>query len=477
MKKKPDLSTLEQMFRTISDERKLDFLFDALKHNPSLRNQFTVLFRDTETIQPETSLHSPEKLIADTAHKMKNQLELLDFDDMDWRDYIPRHSGYIEDYEAHENFADDHLEEIFIGWKKEILDEINNGQVLQAVCKCLGMYDACVVAEIPGSDDIFEDLTGTLLEKHQETLNESIEAIGQVVRSEIQAMASVEVVLVHYFANYREIMDFLQRFEPLLVCLTETGNIAEKIIKMVEATGVDESWVPLLALKIASFDKDPLIWREKAEEYMELSPDVARQLLDHYWTEDPECFRVVGEKLFREQPARWFDYFSELLYPKFDEAFYKEVLYYKTLRRHDIDLYNELRKYLNDGEKEKFAEEIIFNDAFKVSVLAIEKRYPEILKLARKELLHTWHFTEMITPILNIYPVEVFELIRIKCDNELRTHRKRSGYERIAGWLKLALQIQSPEVNALPLINHYYNRKPALPALKEEMRRVGVAHN
>ncbi len=195
---------------------------------------------------------------------------------------------------------------------------------------------------------------------------------------------------------------------------------------------------------------------------------------DYYRTEDPTCFRLVGLKLFREHPAEWCNYFSELLYPGFDEGFYKEVLYHKTLHNGDIDSYNVLRDYLSEEEKAKFTDEIIFNDVFKVRVWAVEERYSEILQLAQKEALHTWHFPEMITPIMNIYPAEVFTLIRIKCEEMLRNHRKRSGYRQIAGWLKLALRHNRMEENARHLIHELYNRKPALPALKEEMRKAGV---
>ncbi|MCK9220998.1 MAG: hypothetical protein M0P47_13255, partial [Bacteroidales bacterium] len=236
----------------------------------------------------------------------------------------------------------------------------------------------------------------------------------------------------------------------------------------------DDSFVPRLAVRLASFDEDPLVWREKAEEYMELDLDVAKQLLDHYWTNDPVCFRLVGQKLFREHPSELCDYFSELLFPMFDEGFYKEVLRYKTLRDRDLDLYKVLRDHLTEEEKLQFSVEIIFDDVFKVKVLALEKRYPEILALTQKEALYTYYFTEMITPILNIYPAETFALIQTKCEDMLRNHKKRSGYKHIAEWLQLSLQIKGMEENAHHLINELYNRKPALPALKEEMRKAGV---
>ncbi len=472
--KKQGNQSLEQMIREMPDEIKLDFLRKALEKNEALRNQFTMLYNELKQKSPEPLPVNPGKVIADAGIKLKNELESLNFDNMDWREYVPRHSGYIEDYQAWEYFAEDHLDAIFKGWKLEITEDINRGQVVNAVCNLIGMYDACLNTVIPGSDNVFEDLTDTLLLDHQEIMTESIDVLGRTVMSETHAMQAIEAILNHYLENYRGMKNYLKYFESLLISLTETIKTAGSIMTYFASSDIDYAWIPKLAVRIASFDDDPLIWRETAEEYMETDLDVAKQLLDYYWTDDPDCFRLVGQKLFREHQAELCDYFSELLFPMFDETFYKEVLYYKTLRDHDIDSYAVLRDYLTEEEKIRFAGEIVFNDAFKVRVLGIEKRYPEILNLVQKEVLHTWYFTEMITPILNIYPAEVFELIRIKCDDILRNHKKRSGYKHIAEWLELALQINGMEEQSSHLIHELYNRKPALPALKEEMRKAGV---
>jgi len=464
-----------QRYQDTETSVKLDFLLTLLTKNEGLRNQFIEYCKPVEIIRKGYEKNKDgEKLISEASIKFKNELESLDFDNMDWRRYVPRHSGYIEDYEAYEHFAEEHLDEIFGGWKHDILILINDGQVAEAVCHCLGMYDACLAAEIKGSENIFDDLTDTLLQYHEEMMGEVITTIATAVISVDQAYISVEGIFDHYLKVYTGMKNYLRYFELLFISLTESSETAGRILKKMSVAGIDDSFVPRLAVRLASFDEDPLIWREKAEEYMEQDLDVAKQLLDHYWTDDPVCFRLVGQKLFKEHPDELCNYFSELLFPMFDEGFYKEVLHYKTLRDREIDLYKVLRDYLTEEEKVKFAGEIRFDHIFKVRVLAQEQRYPEILALVRKEAFFIYDFTEMITPILNIYPAEVLDLIRIKCEDLLRNHKKRSGYKHIAEWLQLSLQIKGMEENARHLIHDLYNRKPALPALKEEMRKVGV---
>ncbi len=464
----------DQHFKKTETSVKLDFLYTLLTKNEGLKNQFIEYGKPVEEIRKRQEKDkSWEKMISEASLKFKNELESLDFDNMDWRRYVPRHSGYIEDYEAYEHFAEEHLNDIFGGWKHDILILINDGQLAEAVCHCLGMYDACLAAEIKDSENIFDDLTDTLLQDHEEMMHEVMTTIGTIVISDDQAYKSVEGVLDHYLKEYAGMKNYLRYFEPLFISLTETCETAGRILKKMTIAGIDDSFVPRLAVRLASFDEDPLIWREKAEEYMELDLDVAKQLLDHYWTDDPACFRLVGRKLFKEHPAELCDYFSELLFPMFDEGFYKEVIRYKTLRDRDLDLYEALRVFLTEDEKFIFADEIRYDHVFKVGVLALEKRYPEILALVRKEAFFTYDFTGMITPILNIYPAETLELIRVKCA-EIIKFKKRSAYKHVAEWLQLSLQIKGMEENARHLIHELYNRKPALPALKEEMRKVGV---
>ncbi|NQV01711.1 MAG: hypothetical protein HQ542_03625 [Bacteroidia bacterium] len=464
----------KQFFDKTDNAVKLQFLKDALQKNDALRNQFTRYCESLHSNPKKKVQEKPLKTISEACEKLNAELESLDFEDMDWRNYVPRHSGYIEDYEAYENFAEDQLNEILDAWKNNIGKCVNNGELELAVCQCLGSYDACWMSNIKGSADIFEDMTETLFQHHQEVITETVDAMDGAVKSEEQAILASEAILNHFLEKYQETSDFLRYFEPLLISLTETTYTAETVVKKLETSGIDESLAPRLAVKLASFDNDPLIWREKAEEFMEADLEVAKQLLDHYWTEDPECFRLVGKKLFGEHRRELCDFFSERLYPMFDEEFYKEVLRFKTLRDRDIDLYESLREYLNEEEKQRFIDDIDWDMGFRINILSIEKKFSEILRMAQKDVLHTWHFTELIIPILNIYPAEVMELIRIKCADTLTNHKKRSGYQRISEWLRLSLQINGMEEEARHLIHDLYNRRPALPALKDEMRKAGV---
>lgn len=473
MKKQSDHS-LEKIFREMPEEIKLGFLRKALEKNETLRNQFTLYYDELKQKPTHPLPADPEKIIADTCTNLQNELESLDFDNIDWREYVPRHSGYIEDYEAWEEYAGDQLCGVFQCWLEVILHRLETGELTTGICQVMGCYIACFDVDIPGSENIFDDMTGELLVHHQELMNAVVDILEKVTVSEAEIHATITAILDQSNVLRDERSDFLNYLEPILLMITETAGTARFITEQMGLRDLDESLVPQLALRIASFNPDPLIWYEKAVEYMDLDLNIAIQLMDYYWKADPVCFRKVGRKLFSEDQDTWCDYFRALLYPLFDEPFYVDVLRYLTLREREIDLYGELRNYLSEEEKDRFLDEIDWDEKFVIEVLAMEKRHEDLLRLATKQVLTTWNFTRMITPLLPVYPHETLNLIRKKCEDTISHHKNRENYQRICQWLRLALSNPRLEEKTGNLVRDLYNRKPALPALREELRKAGV---
>jgi len=456
-------------------KKKLEFLHSILSKNDSMRNQFIEYCKPVE--QTGKNPGEDEKIsdrIASACNKLTDDLESLDFEEMDWRNYNPRHGGYIEDYEAYEYFAEDHLDVVFNTWKEKILLSINNGQIVTAVCACLGTYNACLSASINGSDDIFEDMTDTLLQKHKELLDGLITVFETTVKSDEQALQATSSVIDHYLSRYQGMKNYLKYFESLLISLIENKKTADHLIEKLLTSGIDESWLPKLTVKLFTFKEGNKAWIHKAEKFLYDDLDVARQLLTYYWIHDVISFMGHGKRLFQLHPDELCDFFRERLYPLLDREFFRDVLWHKTMRERDMELYKELRDFLDEEEKQRFIDGITYEIPFRVKVLEIEKKFEEILMLAKKDVEHTWHFTELITPVLNIYPDEVLELIRLKISFELTQSKKRSTYTRISNYLNLATRIAHKEAETRLLIHEIYNRKPALPALKDEMRKAGV---
>lgn len=177
------------------------------------------------------------------------------------------------------------------------LEQLNAGQILHAICHFTGMYDACLLAEISSAETIFSDLPEALLEHLEALKQEIIQTLSRIVISDYQAIAAIHAILGHYITTYKQDAGYLKYMEPVMLQMVDSSGTAKTIENYFEQNEIDDSLVPRLAVRIASFLDDPLIWREKVEDFMELDLDVALQLMDYYWDHDPECFRLVGRKV------------------------------------------------------------------------------------------------------------------------------------------------------------------------------------
>jgi hypothetical protein len=103
----------------------------------------------------------------------------------------------------------------------------------------------------------------------------------------------------------------------------------------------------------------------------------------------------------------------------------------------------------------------------------VEKRYESIRKIVEKNS-EDWHYIELISPILEIYPEFCFQNIKNKTTITIKNQRGRDVYERVSSWLKLMQKIPGFAIEKRELILQLYNHKPNLPALKDEMRKAGL---
>ena len=464
-----------QFFKDQEASVKIEFLLSILLKNEGLRNQFIEYCTpDNQDDESPEKKNYPVNLIIGFCRNLKDELECLDFENFDWQDYTPRHNGYIEDYEAMEYHADDQINEIFTFWSEQILIQINNAHLIVAISSILGAYDACFKAEIPGLDDIFGDTTRRLLQDHGEMMEKAIAVIHATVISSDQAFRAMEIIFDHYQHMYEGDKGYLKYFEPLLISLAETRETADLAIQKLESSGIDESLLLQLVVKLYAFHPDQTEWVKKASQYFLEDMHVAKKLLAYNFEHDVVAFLRDAKILFTREPNDYAQFLHERLYPDLDLGFFKQVLWHRALRERNIELYDALRGYLDDAEKQLFINGVAKDIVFNVKVLEKEKRFDEILKLAQKHADSTWNFTELVTPILNIYPHEAFELISDRTTRTIEAERGRDAYQRICIYLKMAVQIKGRKTETHRLIHELYNRRPALPALKDEIRKAGL---
>ena len=77
----------------------------------------------------------------------RDELEILDLEP-DWENYISRHSGYIEEWEAYQHYAEDQITNVFDSYEKNILNLIISEDIETAIASLIALQKACEVAEI-----------------------------------------------------------------------------------------------------------------------------------------------------------------------------------------------------------------------------------------------------------------------------------------------------------------------------------------
>jgi hypothetical protein len=151
-----------------------------------------------------------------------------------------------------------------------------------------------------------------------------------------------------------------------------------------------------------------------------------------------------------------------------------KVYYQLTVDQREIEHYRKIQEYLSAAEIDQLLDEIEGLTAFKVQVLDAEERYEEIRVIVETSN-DNYEYASLIQPILKVFPEFCFRHIAAKATKTAKTRRGRDIYQLIVEWLKLAKEIPGFTTESQNLARALYNHKPTLPALRDEMRRGGVA--
>lgn len=471
--------TFETLFPTIPDAEKLKFLEMLLSRNEDIRAQFTAYFapqpeNNTDSGLDETQpLTSSEVLNAllEAKQDCRTQLESIDPDDLDWSSYVPESYGYEPEYEVRENMIMQSADAVVndaIGNSKALATA---GKIALAGAVLAGLYEAVCEAEFDDPYGDFEMFNEQLLDTYKECLCATLETWDEILKSDLQCILLGEVLLKRHSSN-AEALRFL---EKMFISTCDTLSVAIAYDKIIAENSVPPTSFPELMLHLHSLTGMKQIWLSYAEQFQSVRPGIAIQLMTHYLEKDRTRFLATAARAFANFPAAVAPWLLEKLDRESETAFYAEVMGDESRRKRDIELYRELRELLSPEEKAEFLAAIgPYQLEFKVQVLEIESLHDDILRIVR-ENTDSWGFDQLITPILKIFPEETFSILREKLRNTVQHKRGRDYYERIAKRLILMQTIPGKSAETRAFISEIYHHKPSLPALKDEMRKAGVA--
>ena len=457
----------KQIWNVLPEEDKLLFLENFLDHNEELRLQFVTRFKRESSVDPLMSKESLLLLFEKEKAEILNHLESLDFVNFDWDNYIPRDSGYIPDYEAYEHMGEDMANQALSIPGEKILDFVRNGEIVQGAILLAAVYQACT--EVYYEENYaFDDPEKEFLSLFQPWYEEILQEVQSVIIKDEHILIFLETLFTQYIGFWED----LKYFEPLIKSLVKYKNTAGKVKELLVEYRVGEEVFPQLLLQIHELMGDQDSWLAHANKYFREDRQLAEKLMIHYLEKDRKKFVNTAKEIFTIYPHTFDRFILGNLNVKEEASFYKMLLQRITDFSRDIEDYRILKDLLSPQEKELFYSKI-WDKVFLVKIFEMENSYDRILQLIYSDI-DSWDLNQMILPIIPVYPKECFEILENKIFKTLANERGRSVYRRIIDWIELLKQIPGESLKTKLIIQTAYHHKPALPALKDEMRMAGL---
>ena len=466
----------------MNNQKKLEFLDQLLQKNPDLQEQYNEFAKQDSPISvselAKDDAIEAETFILEEVRELIMELESLNLSDPDWEQYIPRHNGYIEEWEAQMHMAEDKVADVLDDYEAGIINLLSKGKVNLALLSLVAGHEACLKADLQDEYETLGDVSFYLKGEAQEMQENVIQELKTVVFSNRQVYDFLAGFFTYFKKHHRENEEYLRFFEPLLLALAGDGDTdkerAATMSSLLDDKQIPRSYIPQVAAELYKITENREKWLEESEGLVELDAKVARNVLEEYSQSSYDDFNRVAQKLW--QAGRFKETLASSVFENIEQdrspKLYKKVLLWLTAHTRAIDKYKLLRKVLTDEEKESFIEAHKNNYVFYTRMLKQEQRDDEILEFIKRNR-DSWHLNNMLRTIIDSYPKESFTILEQKILTTLETERGRRVYKQIVEWLQLASSINNMEERTQHLIQHLYNWKPALPALKDELRKAG----
>jgi len=463
----------KEIFDKATDKTKLDFLFTILEHNEKLRTEFlNCIQKKLQETDNQISYEDFKNLINNSQKEYQDQLEVIDLEEPDWDNYIPPHSGYIEEWEAWQYMAEQEVDNVFNEWKDNLLDLIIEQKIEEGFAELIAIYKACLNSDVNDPYDNLGDPNEYFVDEHKKMIKYFTGRVSQSILHENTIQNSIKLFLQYCKDEYPGNENYPRYFEPVLLALAEKSGNPETILKQIENSEVKKKFLPQLVLLLNKLCGNSDDWLKSAETYYLADNKVAEQLLEYYLENDIDAFNRTANELLEKDKYRWAKFLADKISEASDRQLFKNVFSELTIKETKIEYYRKIKNILNEDEKEQLIN-TVYNKPFKVQIFEEEKQYDKIKRIVEKNT-DSWDFTELIKPILEEYPDFCFETIKNKALKTIATQRGRTAYEKIAEWLKLAKLIPAHEDLTRELIMKLYYNKPNLPALKDEFRIAGL---
>jgi len=452
------------------NELKLQFFEDLLKHDTSVQQQFeSFLERCTDKLN--VSLEDVTAFMNGHRQAIKEALESIDFEDLDYDSYTAHSGYYVPEYEIEEELAAEKLNVVLSGFLDECNEYATSFRYDKAVLAIVAHYEGSMLLDI---DCETIDLESELEYTMKEGLKKMCSILWQISIPENQAITIINTLLDRLHTQ-RELSENLTKFiQPILDLTIFNSKTAVRFREKCEQLKISSALLARNMVTAAKFEHGIEAWKNAALEWYKSDALIAEELLHYFHKNDFKSFVLTAESLWEADLFKheFAEYFYDYVSYENSPMLAKQVALYLTYRKDDPAYYQSVVKYLTINERNAFIDKCSFRNKLYISLLAFEARYDDALRHLEKKA-DLFNLAELINIISIERPHECFVLIRSKIRETLSSARSRSTYEVIAGLIRIAYNLNGYQAQTQSLINELYARKPALPALKSELQMAG----
>lgn len=466
---------LDNVFHPASEPTKNNFLQQLFEDNEFLRKNFLELLENNEKYQVSIDINSLRKTIFDQLLSINFEVpETFANQAIPNQSAPPRNALYLEEQ------AIEQIESILNPHGEKSLDFLAKGQLTNAFMVFLGMFEASFGLpepeweESPLIDD-FEAETVTICQNWQETI---IEEMQDTTLDPEQIKSCIDLIFdrwqIHHLDDAAtDIYYDFKFFEPFLLAIL-TPETAIYLKNLLSKNQLINYQTANICLHCAELILEENWWLEIAENFAGNDPKIAEKLMTKYnslgQTED---FNRIARYTFNLFPDKLAGFLLKHVHPKVDRSFYIELLKHYTNHKQDIEGFKELREFISEEEKESFIQANFTSPPFYAKLLAAELRFAEILDLAKQQK-NTWEFNELIRPILNIYPRDIFEMhTKRTIENLTLNASTRTDYKRICKNLRSIKDIKGIDLQRNEFIKRLKKQFKTRSEFIEELEAVG----
>ncbi|PKP53177.1 MAG: hypothetical protein CVT92_05535 [Bacteroidetes bacterium HGW-Bacteroidetes-1] len=462
-------------------KRKEDFLLKLLEGNDILKGKFIDNYKDEyEKIRLHVSKpYEPEVLmqsIEDEAEIFREEIEEVDFEEVDWESYNS-HGHYVPEYEIAAELAEEEANDFLQPWLDKLKEAMQFNDFTEIVRRLSAIVLGSETAEINDPDEnLSPEPNRYFIDRTKEFLDTRYFTLKDRYFSDDDLRNGFDLLFRFNQKCFSESISCLGLFQDLLIKVTTNKSSAEFIDEAIVKYHADLRNTPSLGSHIALKLNDIQRWVATLEDSFGLEYSTSEQLTDYYFKNDKVKFDQFAFRLFTVFGSKAIDNLMDKV--KKGSAVHIAILEHLVIYKADYGAYIELKQYIDTAQAEAIIDNLNYPDS-KVKFYGKERNFDKLEALIHKNLKEyqsflSINYREALKYLYPEKPDAAWEIAKKIIIKKMSSDKNRDTYQMLAGLLGDAKHYLKKQPEVQQVIMDLYGHRPNLPALKDEFRKAGL---